>query len=210
MVRPLPRALPSVSLGACATTGATPQPGAASASPLLLNVNLRHYRRGISASPRLLKVEMSYYSPHAGAGYPYTSYPNYPQTPGAYPTTPYSTYPATGVTGYGAAWPYQAYSYYAHPQQQQQQQPAASTTAKPTATTSTFSVTPTVTTPAPPRAPPAQYTFAQTYTPSSTGLTATRSSKKQPTFKGLFAKERMCTSCRASYTEANWDRQCAT
>ncbi|KAI0725131.1 TFIID-domain-containing protein [Fomitopsis betulina] len=132
---------------------------------------------------------MSYYSPHAGAGYPYTSYPNYPQTPGAYPTTPYSTYPATGVTGYGAAWPYQAYSYYAHPQQQQQQQPAASTTAKPTATTSTFSVTPTVTTPAPPRAPPAQYTFAQTYTPSSTGLTATRSSKKQPTFKGLFAKE---------------------
>ena len=150
-----------------------------------------------------LKKNMSYYPPHTGTGYPYSSYPNYPQTPGTYPTTPYSTYPATGVTGYGAAWPYQAYSYYAHPQQQQQQQQqqqsAASTAAKPVATTSTFPSTPTVTTPAttaPPRPAPAQYTFAQTYTPSATGLTATRSSKKQPTFKGLFAKERMCIPCR--------------
>lgn len=137
---------------------------------------------------------MSYYPPpQAGASYPYNTYPNYPQTPGSYPTTPYQTaYPPTAVTGYGATWPY-PYSYYPAPQQAQQSVPNP---IKPVVPATAGSATPVATTPAAPAPPrptqaPATYTFQPSYTPAAAGgSSAVRGARRQPTFKGLFAKER--------------------
>jgi transcription initiation factor TFIID subunit 13 len=129
-------------------------------------------------------IVMAYYTsqtgqhPAASGAYPYGTYSyTHPQTPGAYP---YATgaYPGTGITGYGAAWPY-SYSYYQH-------QP--SSLLKPAASQST----PTLPT-------NAQRTTFTAYNPTysrdsaGTGVTSgssARAYKKQSNLKGLFTKER--------------------